>query len=459
MQPISAKVLLRGLWQSAPAGLTVNSVVTDSREVAPGCIFVAIRGERVDGHNFAAQAFRDGAALVIGQHPVEGVPRDKMIVVPDVLDAMIALGANYRDQYSPLLLAVTGSVGKTTTKEFCAAVFSSFGETLKTQGNQNNEIGLPKTLFRLTEDVRYAILEMGMQGMGEIRKLSLAAKPDGAVITKIGLAHVEQLGSLENILAAKMEVAQGIVPGGPLILNGDDELLRNVPHAGELQVVYAGVDNEDCDVQARHIRSEAHGVLFDIRDRQYGKYEAFIPAMGRHYVQDALLAYTAATRFGLNAEMAAAALAGFMPAGTRQKVESFHDVTLIEDFYNAGPDSMKAAIATLGDMQTGGRRIAVLGNMLELGTVSEAQHKALAPQLVQARVDVFITVGELAALAGAEAEKSGVEVHCCENNEQAYSALSRCAKPGDLVLLKASRGMKFEEILESFSSKGFTNGL
>lgn len=192
MQPVLSSVLLRGLGALA-GDPEIASVVTDSREAGPGSLFVCIRGERVDGHDYALRALEAGAAGVVVQRPVPGVPPEKCVQVPDALDAMIRLGANYRALYSPLLAGVTGSVGKTTTKEFCYAVFSAFGKTLKTQGNQNNEIGMPNTLFRLDKSVEYAVVEMGMQGLGEIRKLTLAAKPAGAVITCIGRSHLEQL--------------------------------------------------------------------------------------------------------------------------------------------------------------------------------------------------------------------------------------------------------------------------
>ena len=450
MEAVSAKILLKGLWPGAPAGLSVTSVVTDSREVEPGCLFVAIKGERVDGHEYAAGAFQAGAALVMSNRPVDGVPHEKTVVVDDVLDAMICMGANYRNQYSPLVLGVTGSVGKTSTKEFCAAVFSAFGDTLKTEGNQNNEIGLPKTLFRLNSDTRYAVIEMGMQGLGEIRKLTLAARPGAAIITKIGMAHMEQLGSLENILKAKMEVGEGIAPGGVLVLNGDDKLLRSAPAPQDIQVVYAGPQNPENEVTARNIRHEAHGLLFEIVDARYGNYETFIPAVGRHNVSNALLAYTAATRFGLNAQQTAAALAAWQPSGARQKVETVGGVTLIEDFYNAGPDSMKAAIETLAEFKASGRRIAVLGDMLELGSVSEEQHRLLGYLADKAGVDLLITVGRLAAIAADEAGRRGLNTIKCQNNGDAFALLRNEVENGDVVLLKASRGMKFEEILEGF---------
>ncbi len=450
MQPISAKNLLKGIWASAPAGLAITNVVTDSREVEPGCIFIAIKGERVDGHDFAQQAYENGAALVVVERSVPTLPPDKTIQVPNVLSALIQMGANYRSEYSPILLGITGSVGKTGTKEFCAAIFSAFGETLKTQGNQNNEIGLPKTLFGLSNSTSYAVVEMGMQGQGEIRELTLAARPAGAIITKIGLAHIEQLGSLENVLKAKMEICEGLALGGLLVLCGDDELLRTAQWPQGLQVVFAGLSGQHNEVCATNIRKEAHGQLFDIEDEKFGSHSAFIPALGSHNIANALLAYTAATRLGLNAAQAAAALAAYQPAGTRQKLEEIRDILVVEDFYNAGPDSMRAALETLAEIPTKGRRIAVLGDMLELGVVSEDEHKQLGALAAKAGVQLLITVGPLAQLAAQQAQIRGVQTLECTQNEQAAQLLRSHAKAGDTVLLKASRGMKFEEILQQF---------
>ncbi len=452
MEAISARELLKGIWPSAPAGLSIREVVTDSRQVSPGCLFVAIKGERVDGHDYAAEALEKGAALVLAARPVEGLPADRTVLADDVLDALITMGGNYRARYSPLLLAVTGSVGKTATKEFSAAIFSAFGSTLKTEGNQNNEIGLPATLFRLDEDTRYAIVEMGMQGLGEIRKLTLAARPSGAIITKIGMAHLESLGSLENVLAAKLEVGEGVSPGGPLILNGDDERLRAIAAPQGLQVVYAGSKHPDNEVAASELRREEQGIVFTIQDRQYGKYEAYIPALARHDVNNALLAYAAATRLGLNAQQAVAALAAYHPAANRLAVEEVAGVSLIKDFYNAGPDSMQAALATLAEWPAAGRRIAVLGDMKELGAVSEEQHRALGPLVHKAGAGLLITVGNLAALAAEEAARLGLEARACPSNEEAAKALAGAAAPGDVVLIKASRGMRFEEILEAYKA-------
>ncbi len=448
MQPITAKALFKDLWPGAPAGILIQSVVTDSRKVTPGCVFVAIKGERVDGHDFARMALENGAVLVVAQHTVADIPPDRTVLVGDVLDAMITMGANYRAGFSPLTLGVTGSVGKTTTKEFCAAVFAAFGETLKTEGNQNNEIGMPNTLFRLDEETRYAVIEMGMQGPGEIRKLALAARPDGAIITKIGRAHMDRLGSMEAIMAAKMEVCAGLPAGAPLILNGDDPLLRGAAIPEELHAVYAAVEDESCEVHAENLRSEGAGQRFTIADRQFGRFETYIPAMGGHMVANALLAYTAATRLGLSAETAAGGLSAFQPAGMRQRIKTVKGITLVEDYYNANPDSMKAALSLLSGME-GGRRLAVLGDMLELGAITESAHQELGARAAALGVEMLVSVGKLAALAAGEAAKQGVEVRAFDSNEDAAAFLRGELREGDLVLLKASRGMRFEEIAEA----------
>ncbi len=454
MQPITAKGLFKDLWPTAPAGVMIDSVVTDSRKATPGSVFVAIPGERVDGHDYAHEACERGAVLVVAQRAIDDVPPDRTVLVSDVLDAMIAMGANYRALFSPLVLGVTGSVGKTTTKEFCAAVFSAFGETLKTEGNQNNEIGMPNTLFRLEENTRYAVVEMGMQGPGEIRKLTLAAKPDGAVITRIGRVHMDRLGSMEAILAAKMEICAGLPQGAPLILNGDDELLRGAAIPEGIHAVYAAVEDQSCEVCAREIRQEGQGQRFIIVDRQFGEFEAFIPALGGHMVSDALLAYAAATRLGLSAATAAAGLSDFQPAWMRQHIKQVAGLTLIEDYYNANPDSMKAALNLLYGMESPGRKVAVLGDMLELGVAAEPSHRELGARVAAVKADLLVTVGTLGALAAAAASSQGVEVRAFDSNAEAAAFLKGELREGDTVLVKASRGMRFEEIVQGMLPQG-----
>ena len=218
MKPMNANELLAGLALARPVPIT--AVVTDSRKVQPGCIFVCFPGERVDGHDYAAKAYQAGAEYVIANHPVEGVPEDHLVICESSYLAMIRMASNYRTLFSPLMIGVTGSVGKTTTKEFCYAVLSAFGNTLKTEGNQNNEIGLPNTLFRLEDTTQYAVVEMGMSHLGEIARMVRAARPSAGIITMIGVSHLENLGTRENILKAKMEICQGLPDGAPLVQIG-----------------------------------------------------------------------------------------------------------------------------------------------------------------------------------------------------------------------------------------------
>ena len=214
MKPMNANELLAGLALARPVPIT--AVVTDSRKVQPGCIFVCFPGERVDGHDYAAGAYRSGAEYIVANHPVEGVPADRTVIVPDSGKAMIRMASNYRMLFNPRMIGVTGSVGKTTTKEFCYAVLSAFGKTLKTEGNQNNDIGVPNTLFRLTDDTEYAVVEMGMDHAGEIERLTRCARPSAGIITMIGVSHLENLGTRENILKAKLEICTGLPDGAPL---------------------------------------------------------------------------------------------------------------------------------------------------------------------------------------------------------------------------------------------------
>ena len=449
MQGIAANTLLRGLG-ALNGNPQITAVVTDSRAAASGSLFVCIAGERVDGHDFAEKAMAQGAEGILAQRAVAGVPAEKTVLVPDVLDAMITMGGNYRAAFSPTLVGVTGSVGKTTTKEFCYAVFSAFGKTLKTEGNQNNEIGMPNTLFRLEKETQYAVIEMGMQGLGEIEKLTLAAKPCGAIITCIGVSHLEQLGTRKNICRAKLEICDGMPQGAPLVLNGDDDLLPYATLRGDLKPVFFAIENQAADVVAQAIRCGAEGTHFVIIDRKYGEIPAYIPAMGNHNVMDALSAYALATRLGLNPHRAAAALAEYRTTGHRQNLVRYKDVSVFEDCYNASPDSMRAALSTLKNYAVEGRRIAVLGDMFELGTATESAHTEIGDLCKQNNVDWLITVGDAMQFAHVRAVALGLSAtHCKEKNEAIALLRTQCAA-GDAVLVKASHGMEFEKILAGF---------
>ena len=447
MQTIPANELLAGLTLAEPAD--IHAVVTDSRKVEPGCVFVCFPGERVDGHTFAAGAYRNGAAYIIANHPVDGVPEDRTVIVPDSARAMIRMASNYRMLFSPKMIGVTGSVGKTTTKEFCYAVLSAFGKTLKTEGNQNNDIGVPNTLFRLDNDTRYAVVEMGMDHLGEIERLARCARPSAGIITMIGVSHLENLGTRENILKAKMEICAGLPDGAPLALNADNDLLPTASGPARLRPVWFGIESETADVRAADIHTGTEGTTFTLVDKAYGSFAVSIPTAGLHTVYDALAAYAAATRLGLDPARCAAALSRYQATGMRQHIVEKGGITFIEDCYNASPDSMKAALSVLKALPNA-RKIALLGDMLELGDASESGHRATGEWAADAGVSLLIAYGPNSAVMAEAAKKRGIATVHCQTAAEVLQYLQQSVRPGDAVLAKASHAMKLDEILADF---------
>ena len=450
MDKISAKILLNGL---APEGFVgdaaIDLVTTDSREVRPGCIFVAFPGEKFDGHDFAAKALAEGAEYVVLNHPVDSVPAEKTVFCPDSYRAMMTLGANYRSQFHPKVVGVTGSVGKTTTKQMTYAAIAGFGSTIKTEGNQNNELGLPRTLFRIGKETEYAVVEMGMSHLGEIERLSQCARPDAGIITCIGVSHIGNLGSRENICKAKLEICAGLKNGAPLVLNGDDPFLRKAKLPDHVRPIWFSLGDEDADVCALNIRQEGDGMTFTLEDGEEDTTEVHIPAMGRHNVANALAAYAAATRLGLGAKKVIAGLEQFQQTGMRQKVVHSKGVDVIEDCYNANPDSMKAALAMFREYPCK-RRFALLGDMLELGGMSGPAHAEAGRQAAEYGVDVLLCYGPESARMAEAASAAGVKAAHVASYREAADALLSQMQPGDALLVKASRGMALEKALEIF---------
>ena len=402
MEKIRASILLNGL---APEGFDagdaeVSLVTTDSREVCPGCIFVAFPGERFDGHDFAAKALEAGAFCVVLNHPVEGVPAEKAVFCADSYHAMMVMGANYRSKFHPRVVGVTGSVGKTTTKQMCYAAIEGFGNTIKTEGNQNNELGLPRTMFRIENETEYAVVEMGMSHLGEIERLSRCARPDVGIITCIGVSHIGNLGSQENICKAKLEICAGLPEGAPLVLNGDDPFLRKAELPEHVRPVWFSLGDEGADVCALSIQQEADGMSFVLEDHEEGTFMVHIPAMGRHNVANALAAYCAATRLGLNARKVLRGISNF--------------------------------------------------DMLELGDLSREAHEEVGRQAAESGIDTLITYGEQARRTAVVAAAKGLTTLHANTYREAADALLRLMQPGDALLVKASRGMALEKVLELF---------
>ena len=433
-----------------PSDIEVSSVCTDTRAIKAGCVFIALKGENFDGHDFAAKATELGAEAVITERPIENA---KCIVVDSTRRALLTLASYYRNKFKIPLVGVTGSVGKTSTKEMIASVLSQGFKTLKTEGNHNNEIGLPLTLFGMDETTQAAVIEMGMNHFGEISRLSLCACPTIAVITNIGFSHIENLGTQEGILKAKMEILDGCSYDAPLVINGDDKLLANVTPRGGRRVISYSLSKKSCDVYASNIKTEGGTITLDINSKA-GKTPVTVNCYGEHNIKNALAAFAVGLELGMAPEMIAKGIAAFKPDGMRQNIQERNGITLIIDCYNAAPDSMKAGISVLSQVEVGegGRRIAVVADMLEMGKMAPKLHKMVGEALGSSTVDMIYCFGENSRYYIEGAVKKGFDSGKCfhfETREALSAALKAEAKAGDAVWFKGSRGMKLEEVVDA----------
>lgn len=428
--------------QSSCLAWTADGISTDTRSVQPGDLFIPLRGERFDGHDYIAQAVAAGAVAVLTERP--DVPCDRQIRVPDTRAALQRLAEAYRLRFHPLTVALTGSVGKTTTKEMTAAVFASHRVTMKTNGNFNNDIGVPLTLLRLTPEDQVAVVEMGMSHAGEIAVLTRLAHPDIAVITNVGTSHIGNLGSQENICRAKLEILEGLPAGGTVILNGDDPFLSAATIPDTLRRILFGIDCPNADVRATAIAMSEQGSTFEIIWQQE-RYPTTLQLAGRHHIMNALAAFAAGVTGGVPPEKAAAALSGVEPEGMRQRVRTMASCTVIEDCYNANPDSMRAALRVLGASR--GRRIALLGDMLELGDYAAKAHREIGAFAAD-HAELLVAVGSFAAEVAAGAAEAGMTDVWTPRREDAAALLKGLMQPDDVLLVKGSRGMRMEEILK-----------
>lgn len=425
----------------------VSSISTDTRNITKGSVFVAIKGEKFDGHDYAQKAMELGAVAVITEHPVDNA---KCIIVDDTKKALLDIAEYYRSRFTLTLVGVTGSVGKTTTKEMVALVLSGKYLTLKTEGNFNNEIGLPRTLMRLNNDYEAAVIEMGMSAFGEISALSNAAKPTIAVITNIGYSHIENLGSREGILKAKLEILDGASYDAPLILNADDDMLYKVRESLDRDIIYYGITNENADVTATDI--ETHDGVTTFTINYWGKkVGAKLNCVGVHNIMNALCAFCVGTISDVAPETITAQLEKFVPDGLRQSIVKKGDQQIIIDCYNASPDSMKASLAVLSELRPfyEGRRIAVLGDMLELGSMSKKLHEMVGEYVTQSKADILLCYGNDSEYICEKAYELGFEhAKFFSDKQELINYLKNLIIKGDLLLFKASRGMKLEEVIE-----------
>ena len=443
----------KALLSCGDGAVFINKVSTDSRTIKPGELFVALRGENFEGHDYVEAAARAGATgALVELNWQGGIPNNfALLRVADTLQAYQTLAANYRRSLTLKVLAITGSNGKTSTKDFAAAVLARKFRVTKTEGNFNNHVGLPRTILEATSADEVGVWEIGMNHPGEIAALSKIAAPDAAIITNIGVAHIEFMGSREAIATEKGALAEAVEPEGTVILNADDRFSEAIAARTRARVVFAGMTGGS--VRAIEIRQSAEGSEFTIVEGAH-RCRAQLPVAGSHMVQNALLAVAAGRAFGLSIEECAAGLAAAPLTKARLQIKEIGGVQFLDDSYNANPDSMKAALRTLVELDAEGKRIAVLGEMRELGTESERGHREVGETAATLGVHQLITIGHAAEMIAEGARAAGLEkVSSAQSTGEAAKLLGEIAEPGDLVLIKGSRGAHTEEVIEQFGDQ------
>ncbi|PZR73227.1 MAG: UDP-N-acetylmuramoyl-tripeptide--D-alanyl-D-alanine ligase [Chthoniobacterales bacterium] len=459
MTPLSLRQIAEfagGSLSAGDANATASRISTDSRTLQPGDLFVPLRGENFDGHKFVEQAVERGAIGAMVEVTWKGAtPKNfALIRVPDTLTGYQTLAAKYRRSLPLKVIAITGSNGKTSTKDFVAATLSNKFRVNKTEGNFNNHVGLPQTMLSANPDDEIAVWEIGMNHPGEIAALAKLAAPDAAIITNVGLAHIEFMGSREAIAKEKGALAEALGPEGTLILNADDPHSEGIASRTQAKIIRAGIENGS--VRATEVRQSATGSEFTIMEGAH-RCRAQLPVPGLHMVQNALLAVAAGRAFGLSLEECAAGLASTPLTKARLQIKEINGIQFIDDSYNANPDSMKAALRTLIELDADGRRIAVLGEMGELGDESERGHREVGEAAAELGVDELIAVGVTGAAIARAAKKAGLENSVAvDAPEEAAELLAHGVAAGDLILVKGSRSARMERVLEAFSNRRST---
>lgn len=431
----------------------LTAVSTDSRQIPTEALFLPIRGERFDAHDFIAKAIENGAAAVVSHRQNEEYPVPALYV-ENTSQALLDLAGGYREMCGGKVVGVTGSVGKTTTKELLYAVLKQKFNAQKTEGNLNNEVGLPLTLLRMMRDTEVMVAEMGMNHFGEISRMTAAARPDIAVITNIGTSHIEFLGSREGICKAKLEILEGLQKDGYAVLCGDEPLLWDKRAQLGCRVVTYGMENRECDLTAC-LHDDG---IFDIINNSLpaaslpagGRFTAKLSIPGAHNVLNALAAAAVGLLLGETPEQIAAGLQTYEASGLRQNIYEQDGYQIYADCYNASPDAMEATLAVLGTMAPEGRRFAVLGSMLELGGYAEEGHRR-AGRAAARYADALYAYGPDADAMVAGAKEKGMDrAYAFADQAALVAALRQDAKKGDALLFKGSRGMRMEQALKLF---------
>ncbi len=424
----------------------IKSVTTDSRKITEGCLFIPLKGERFDGHDFINQAFEKGAVCCLSEKNIDC--SSVVIYVEDTRKALLDLASFYRRLFDIKVCAITGSVGKTTTKDMIASVLSQKYNTLKTQGNFNNDIGLPLTVFNLEEEHQAAVLEMGMNNFGEISRLTAVGRPDVAVITNVGVSHIENLGSCEGILKAKCEIFESMNENGIAVLNGDNDMLDTLKGREKLKTIWFGIEDKSGFYADNIVEKGIEGVSCTIHYKEKS-IDVNISVPGSHMVLNALAAAAVGYCFGLSMEEIKKGIESFVPTGMRMEIKKMPcGVTLINDSYNANPVSTKAAIDVLAKSE--GIKTAVLGDMLELGTFAEKLHFEVGQYAAQKGIDNIICIGEISEsmYKGAlSLKKEGVK-YFKSLDEFFENGFNDLLIKDSTMLIKASHSMAFEKIAE-----------
>lgn len=431
-----------------------HGVVIDSRQVQEGYLFVAIHGEKVDGHTFIPSVFEKGALAVVSEQKLED-PKGAYILVGSTETALKELAAYYRRQLDLTVVGITGSVGKTSTKEMIASVLEQKYQVLKTAGNFNNEIGLPLTIFRIRKEHEVAVLEMGISDFNEMHRLSHMAMPDICVITNIGLCHLENLKTRDGILRAKTECFEHMKEDGSVILNGNDDKLSTIHEVHGKSPVFYGISEDQtgengCKLSAyatdlSHIGLTGMRAVLHVGDQQI---DVEIPISGEHHVMNALAAFSIGKQLGLTMEEMKRGVEQVETISGHSNLIQKEDLTIMDDCYNANPVSMRAAIDVLA--QAEGRKVAVLGDMGELGSDERAMHYGIGEYLAEKEIDVVFLAGELMqeAVHALKEKNADCELHAFATRDELQEALPKVLKKGDSVLVKASHFMGFSKIVE-----------
>lgn len=429
--------------------INITGISIDSRTLSKGDLYIPIIGEKYDGHDFIQQAIKNGAIACLTEKEDCIGEHKNILLVNNTLTALHDLALNYRKRFHIPFVAITGSSGKTTTKDIIASVLEQKYNVLKTQGNYNNEIGLPLTLFQLEDHHEIAIIEMGMSHSGEIKKLVNMVLPDIAIITNVGVTHIENLGSQANIFAAKKEIFDTLKQHQLALLNGDDLYLSSIEDH-QYNVAFIGIEDEDLDLKAKDIIKKENSVEFSIENANETIEGYHFNLPGIHNIYNCLFAIYIGKYYRLSHQEIQAGFNQFKPSEMRMDIFQNGKIKIINDVYNANPDSMKAALNTLKDSGENKRTIAVLGDMLEMGKWAEQAHFDIGKTLTQLNIDLLLGVGEYAHFYVNGALSNGLLKDYAisfKTNEDAIGYLDKIIKDGDVILIKGSRGMNMEKIV------------